>query len=95
MPPADGFSVYATAGPRVYLMESVMVATSDSGAALGENRETKTQVGLVFGGGAEYALGPGSLFGALEFGWSDMNQRITGDSNTGAFVVDLGYRLMF
>lgn len=95
MPPADGFSVYATAGPRVYLMESVMNATSESGADFGENRETKTQVGLMLGGGAEYAVGPGAIFGALEFGWSDMNQRITGDSNTGALVVDLGYRFLF
>lgn len=95
MPPGDGFSAYGTIGPRLYLMESVMNATSSSGNDLGENRETKTQAGLMVGGGAEYALGPGSIFGALEFGWSDMKQRITGDSNTGAFVIDVGYRLMF
>lgn len=95
LPPGEGFSAYAQAGPRLYLMESVMNATSASGADLGENRETKTQVGLMIGGGAEYTLGPGAIFGALEFGWSDMKQRITGDSNTGALVVDLGYRFMF
>jgi len=95
MPPGQGFSVYGQLGPRLYLTESVMTASSASGADLGENRETKTEVGFMVGGGAEYAVGPGSIFGALEFGWSDLNKRITGDSNTGALVLDLGYRLMF
>ena len=95
LPPGDGFSAYGTVGPRLYLMESVMRASSASGAELGENRETKTQIGLMVGGGVEFAVGPGAIFGALEFGWSDMKQRITGDSNTGALVLDLGYRFMF
>lgn len=94
MPPADGFSVYALIGPRMYLLETVMVASSE-GVDFGENRETQTHFGMVIGGGVEYPLGPGSLFGGLEFGWSDLNTAITGDSNTGTLVVDLGYRLMF
>lgn len=93
-PPGEGLSPFASLGGRMYLMESVMTAES-GGEPFGENRETKTQFGFVVGGGAEYALGPGALFGALEIGWSDLKQRITGDSNTGALVVDLGYRFLF
>lgn len=95
LPPGKGFSAYGQIGPRVYLTESVMTATSQSGADFGENRETKTEYGLMAGGGVEYGVGPGAVFGALEIGWSDLNKRITGDSNTGAMVVDLGYRFMF
>jgi opacity protein-like surface antigen len=94
MPPADGFSVYALIGSRMYLLETVMVASSE-GVDFGENRETQTHYGMVVGGGVEYPLGPGSMFGGLEFGWSDLNTTITGDSNTGTLVVDLGYRFMF
>lgn len=94
MPPGQDLSAFATLGPRLYLMESIMQASS-AGQDFGENRETKTQVGFVVGGGAEYAVGPGSVFGALELAWSDVKQRITGDSNNGALVLDVGYRLMF
>lgn len=94
MPAAQGLSVYGLIGPRLYLLESVVTASSE-GSDFGENAETQTHVGMVAGGGVEYPLGPGSLFGALEFGWSDLNTRVTGDSNTGTLVVDLGYRFMF
>jgi len=94
MPPAQGLSVYGTLGPRLYLLETLVTASSQ-GSDFGENRETQMHFGMVVGGGVEYAVGPGSIFGALEFGWSDLNTTITGDSNTGTLVVDLGYRLMF
>ena len=51
--------------------------------------------GLVVGGGADFAVGPGTIYGALEFGWSNLDQRLTGDSNTGALTLDAGYRLYF
>ena len=95
LPPGEGFSAYATAGPRLYLMRSELTASGNEGNSFGENTETKTEYGLMVGGGAEYAVGPGSIFAALELGWSNLDTRITGDSNTGALVVDLGYRLMF
>ena len=94
MTPGEGLSPFATLGGRMYLMESVLTASS-GGADFGENRETKMQFGFVVGGGVEYALGPGSVYGALELGYSDLKQRITGDSNTGALVLDVGYRFMF
>lgn len=95
LPPGEGFSAYGTIGPRLYLMQSEMTASGNDGSSFGENTETKTEVGLMVGGGAEYAFGPGSVFAGLEMGWSDLNTRITGDSNTGALVLDLGYRFMF
>jgi len=49
---------------------------------------------FVVGGGVEWLLGPGALFGAVKVGFSDLDQRLTGDANTGAAVVDLGYRFL-
>lgn len=95
MPAGDTISAYGLLGPRIYLMRSIMEATGNDGQDFGTNYETKTQVGLVFGGGIDAAMGPGTLFAGLEFGWSNLKERITGDSNTGAIVLDVGYRLYF
>lgn len=90
--PGEFLSPYATIGPRVYMLESVMTA-SGNGADFGEHRETKTEYGLIAGGGLDLAVGPGTIFGTLLFSWSDLNKRITGDTSTGAVTLDLGYRL--
>ena len=94
MPPGQGFGAHALVGPRVYLMESVMEASGND-ADFGENRETNTEYGVVFGGGVEYQLGPGSLVGTLVVSGSPLDQRITGEANTAAFNLDVGYRLFF
>jgi len=94
MPPGAPLSAYAQIGPRVYLMNAVMTASGNGGADFGENEETNTEVGFVVGGGVEWLLGPGALFGAVKVGFSDLDQRLTGDANTGAAVVDLGYRFL-
>lgn len=95
MPPGAPFSAYAQIGPRVYLMNAVMTASGNGGEDFGQNEETNTEYGFVVGGGVEWTLGPGALFGALEVGYSALDQRLTGDANTGAATVDLGYRFMF
>lgn len=94
MPPGAPLSAYAQIGPRVYLMNAVMTASGNGGADFGENEESNTEVGFVVGGGVEWLLGPGALFGAVKVGFSDLDQRLTGDANTGAAVVDLGYRFL-
>lgn len=95
MKPGEGLSFHALIGPRVYLMESVLDASDGDGNDFGQNRETNTEYGMVFGGGAEFMLGPGALFGTLQVAGSPLDQRITGRANTGALSVDLGYRLFF
>lgn len=95
MPPGEQLSAYLLLGPRIYLMESVLEASGNSGQDFGEHRETNTEVGFAIGGGAEYLLGPGAVVGALVFARSPLDQRITGDANTGAFQLNVGYRLFF
>lgn len=92
MEPGSFLSVYATLGPRFYFMESIMTATGNGGD-FGENRETNFEIGGFLGAGADFALGPGTLFGALIFSYSDLQERITGDANTGTLSLDFGYRL--
>lgn len=93
--PGQGFGAHAIVGPRIYLMESILNAEGNEGANFGENRETNTEYGVVFGGGVEYELGPGSVVGTLLVGGSPLDQRITGEANTAAFNLDVGYRLFF
>ncbi len=88
---AANLDPYGLIGPRLNLMETTMSAEGN-GAQFGEVRETNTEFGMVFGGGVDYRLGPGTLFGELKFGWSNMDQRLTGDSNAGQFSFDVGYR---
>ena len=95
MPPGQGFSAHALIGPRMYMMETVLEASGNDGADFGEHRETNSEWGLVFGGGAEFMLGPGAIFGTVLVGGSPLDQRITGEANTAAINVDLGYRLFF
>lgn len=82
---------YGLIGPRVNFMETTMTAQGN-GSEFGEVRETNVEFGMVFGGGVDYQLGPGTLFGELKFGWSNLDQTLTGDTNAGAFTLDAGYR---
>ena len=94
MPLTERWSAFAQLGPKLYLMESILKASS-GGADFGEQRETRTHVGFSVGGGVDLSLGPGSAFAALEIGGSDLDKTITGDANTGAVSLELGYRLHF
>lgn len=88
---ADKLDPYGLIGPRLSLMETTMTAEGNA-AQFGEVRETNTEVGLVLGGGVDYQLGPGTLFGELKFGWTNMDQALTGNTNAGQFTFDVGYR---
>lgn len=94
MAPGEFISAYALAGPRAYFMDAEIEA-SGNGNDFGVNNQDNDEYGLVVGGGADFAVGPGTIYGTLEFGWSDLDQRVTGDSNTGALTLDAGYRLYF
>ena len=95
MAPGDAVSVYALVGPRLYLMESVLEASGNNGEDFGQNRETSSEFGVGFGGGVDIAAGPGTIFGTLLMSTSNLDQRITGDTNTGALSLNLGYRFYF
>ncbi len=95
MPAGQQLSAHAIVAPRLYMMESVLEASGNSGNDFGENRETNSEFGVAIGGGAEYMVGPGAAVGTLLFAMSPLDQRITGDANTGTFNLSVGYRLFF
>lgn len=95
MPPGQGFSAHALLGPRLYMMETVLAAAGLENEDFGEHRETNQEWGLVFGGGVEYMLGPGAVIGTVLVGGSPLDQRITGEANTAALNLEVGYRFFF
>lgn len=95
LPPGESLVPFARVAGRVYALDTSLDGNSMDEAAFGEHTEGATEVGMVIGGGVDWALGPGSLIAQLDLGFSDMNEKLTGDSNTGAFEVTAGYRFFF
>ena len=87
---------YATLGPRIYMLRTRVDGQEEaSGADFGRSTEKGTKAGLQFTAGVEYKLWRGSLLGELALGWSFLDHRTTGHTNTGSLGINFGYRLMF
>jgi opacity protein-like surface antigen len=84
-------NAYGRGGFRVYLLDSVVNADS-AGSVFGQYNETFTEPGLTLGGGLEVRLGPGAFNAELRVDFSNMNRRLSGDSNTGMLTLAVGYR---
>lgn len=88
---------YAALGPRIYMLRTQVEAKSegDPAESFGDSKEQNTKVGLGLQLGAEYNLWKGALLGELQFAWSKLDHRTTGDTNTGSLGINVGYRLKF
>ncbi|MBN1945739.1 MAG: hypothetical protein JW797_08675 [Bradymonadales bacterium] len=84
---------YAAIGPQVVFLHTSVVGEA-AGEPFGENSEEDVKFGIYGALGIELVLGPGAAFFQLGIAWSDLDGRITGDSNTGNLSPALGYRLM-
>ena len=93
--PGSGMVPFVRAGGRVYMLDTGLGGASGEAAAFGTHQEAFTEVGFVLGGGVDLAVGPGTLVGEVDLGFSDMNEQLTGDANTGAFELTAGYRMYF
>ena len=82
---------YAGIGPRLYFLESVVRGTS-GGEAFSDTPERSMKFGFGVPLGAEFALGPGGLFGELFPQWAPMKHTTTGDSHLGGMSLFVGYR---
>ncbi|MDB4954784.1 MAG: hypothetical protein JWO36_2353 [Myxococcales bacterium] len=84
---------YAGIGPRVLLTKSTV---RDNGApAIMETHEQSTRVGVGVPLGAELRLGPGRAIGELLLQYGTLNHVATGDANSGAVSLSVGYRMLF
>jgi len=57
--------------------------------------KVRCSIGLVAAAGAELMLGPGALAGQLDFCFSDLNHRMTGNVSAGGLALLVGYHLSF
>jgi hypothetical protein len=78
-------------GPRLYFLRSWSNGSRD-GKPFAEFYEENAEFGLFVALGGEYILGPGALFLDIDFGWSDLDHKISGDANTGNITPTIGYR---
>lgn len=97
-PPRDFINAYFHAGFLIELQRAEVAgkggAVPKSGTGFNQNNETATEAGVLAGGGAELALGPGAAFAELNFKYTGVNHQLSGSTGLGRFSLDFGYRLM-
>ena len=92
--PGEKWNVFIGAGGRVYFLETITNGEA-GGMPFGENREQSARFGGMGEVGAEVLLGPGALGLTIEVGGSSLPHLITGEVQTTALQVLVGYRLFF
>jgi hypothetical protein len=90
-PPGSRIIPYGRVGFRIYLLETVINGQA-GGSPFGQYNERFTEPGFALGGGVEVRLGPGAFNAELRVEFSNMNRKISGDSNTGMLSLVVGYR---
>ncbi|MBI5532967.1 MAG: outer membrane beta-barrel protein [Deltaproteobacteria bacterium] len=84
---------YAGIGPRIYLLRST-VRGAAAGNNISETTEQSTKIGFGVPLGAEFQLGPGGLLAEALLEYGPLDHSATGNSNTGAATLMLGYRFI-
>lgn len=84
---------YGGIGPRFLMLRSTVKGTVGANT-ISETTEQSTRIGVGVPLGVEYALGPGALLGELLLQYGGLDHTATGDTNTGAVNIFLGYRFL-
>lgn len=87
--PEHSWTPFIGVGPKMYLLKAT---TTSFGL---DNTETDTRFGFVAFGGAQANLGPGHVFGEVEFQRAGLRHKITGDGSLSSLGFNLGYRFAF
>lgn len=84
---------FAGIGPRLLLAKSTV--GDDGMPTLAKTTERSTRLGVGVPLGVELPVGPGHAIAELLLQYGTLNHVATGDANTGAASLALGYRLLF
>lgn len=85
---------YIGIGPRISFLQSY-VRSNEGTPSFKETREQSTKFGVGIPIGAEIKAGPGGVIAELLLQYGGLDHSATGESNTGAASLSLGYRFMF
>jgi len=84
---------YLGVGPRIYMLQSTTKGDVGGNPIL-ETKEQSTKVGFGAPLGVQFKLGPGALNVELLTEWGPLDHTATGNSNTGAETLQIGYRFL-
>jgi outer membrane protein W len=87
------FVPYAGVGPRIYMFESITEGKAGNEVIL-ETKERSTKVGAAVPIGLDIQIGPGAALAELMFEIGPLTHALTGDTNTAATSLSLGYRFI-
>lgn len=93
LPPSSPFNAYAGAGLKTYFLKT-LVEGDAGGQRFGQNTEQSTRFGGAIFGGGELRAGPGAACLELELGGSSLPHTTTGDVQTTAASITVGYRFL-
>jgi opacity protein-like surface antigen len=85
---------YFGIGPRIYFLKST-VRSNEGTPSFQETTEQSGKIGFGVPIGLEVHAGPGAAIAELLLQYGGIDHTATGNSNTGAASLALGYRLMF
>jgi outer membrane protein with beta-barrel domain len=91
--PIGRVTPYIGVGPRLFLLQSEVDGAAGT-TPIHTSSEVSTKAGVGAPLGVGVRLGPGDLFLEASVLWAPIDHRITGDTNTGALTVSLGYRFV-
>jgi hypothetical protein len=92
-PVTESIAPYGAIGGRMYLMRTTVNGEA-ADEAFGQNEETAMEFGLHLAGGVDFRLGPGALLAELQLGYAPLDGFVLRDTNMGAMVLMVGYRVM-
>jgi opacity protein-like surface antigen len=84
---------YIGVGPRLVLLQSEIDGAAGA-TPIHTSTEVSTKVGVGVPLGLGIRLGPGDLFVEASLLYAGIDHNITGNSNTGALTISLGYRFV-
>lgn len=85
------FVPFAGLGPAMQYLRSKQTTSLDKG----ENTEHNVEFGFEVLGGVDFKLGPGYVVGDVRFVYTDLDHKLTGDTNAGNVTIAVGYRFVF